>query len=129
VQKLGVALLRGLRGRCPACGRTRLFRGFLRVVPACANCNAPLGRVRADDAPPYFTIVLVGHLVIPLTFIADRTWQPPLWAETTVGAAAMLGLALVLMRPVKGATVGLMLWLGLIEAEAATPDTDAVRGA
>ncbi len=34
--------------------------------PECPNCHAPLGLARADDAPPYFTILIVGHIVIPL---------------------------------------------------------------
>ncbi len=62
----GTAIGRGLLGRCPACGKSHLFNGFLRVVPECQNCGAPLGLARADDAPPYFTILIVGHIVIPL---------------------------------------------------------------
>src|SRR6202044_1253592 len=52
---LGTAIGRGLLGRCPACGKSHLFNGFLRVVTECTNCHAPLGLARADDAPPYFT--------------------------------------------------------------------------
>lgn len=114
---LVTALLRGARGRCPSCGEGRLFHRFLRVVPACTHCDAPLGRVRADDAPPYFTIVLVGHILVPLAYIIDRAFEPPLWAETVMGAIAVLGLSVAILQPVKGATVGLMLRLGLEDAE------------
>ena len=31
------------------------------MVPECQNCGAPLGLARADDAPPYFTILIVGQ--------------------------------------------------------------------
>ncbi len=58
------ALLRGLKGLCPACGQTRAFQGYLRVKPDCVACGAPLGELRADDAPPYFTIFIVAHVVI-----------------------------------------------------------------
>ena len=27
---------------------------------------------RADDAPPYFTILITGHIVVPLMFVVDR---------------------------------------------------------
>ena len=38
--KLPTALGRGALGRCPACGKGRVFQGFLKVVPACAHCAA-----------------------------------------------------------------------------------------
>ncbi|MDV7398875.1 hypothetical protein RZS08_46135, partial [Arthrospira platensis SPKY1] len=42
-----ITVLRGLRHRCPACGRGRLYQSYLKQVPACAICGAPLGRIRA----------------------------------------------------------------------------------
>src|SRR5271168_4841647 len=63
VPPLATALGRGLMGRCPACGKTHLFNGFLRVVDVCAVCHAPLGSARADDAPPYFVILITAHIV------------------------------------------------------------------
>src|SRR5579875_2146234 len=57
VPPLFTALSRGLACRCPGCGATRLFRRYLKVAPVCAGCGAPLGLARADDAPPYFTIL------------------------------------------------------------------------
>jgi len=78
------AIGRGLLGRCPACGKTHIFNGFLRVVDACTNCGAPLGLARADDAPPYFTILITGHIVVPLMFIVDRMGEPPIWVMSAI---------------------------------------------
>ena len=64
-----VAIGRGLAAAARRADRRRLFDGFLRVVPACSNCTAPLGLARADDAPPYFTILIVGHIIIPLLYM------------------------------------------------------------
>src|ERR1700733_367764 len=58
VPPLATALGRGLMGCCPACGKAHLFNGFLRVVDVCPVCHAPLGSARADDAPPYFVILI-----------------------------------------------------------------------
>ena len=115
---LPVAMARGAAGRCPACGESRLFAGFLRIVPACPDCHAPLGDVPADDAPPYFTIVIVAHVVIGLLVVVEQGWAPPLWLTAATFLPFTLGLTLALMRPVKGATVGLMLRLGLIRDDA-----------
>lgn len=118
VPSLGVALGRGLTGRCPACGVGRLFRGFLRVSSECEHCGAPLGLARADDAPPYFTILIVGHIVIPLMLIMQKTSDP----SNTLLAAVFLPLTVVLsmglIRPIKGATVGAMLSFNMLKSGA-----------
>jgi uncharacterized protein (DUF983 family) len=106
------AMLRGLRGTCPGCGRTRLFAGFLRVRAQCPACGARLGEVRADDAPPYFTIFAVGHVVVPGMLWLEKARAPELWVHAAVWLPLTLALSLALMRPVKGATIGLMLRLG-----------------
>ncbi len=114
----GTAIGRGMLGRCPACGQSHLFNGFLRVVPECRNCGAPLGLARADDAPPYFTILIVGHIVIPAMLILQRTQDPPQWLMWVIFIPLTLVLALGLLRPVKGGTVGLMLRLNMLKSDA-----------
>jgi uncharacterized protein (DUF983 family) len=111
------AIGRGLANRCPSCGKTHLFQGYLRVTPVCANCAAPLGRARADDAPPYFTILIVGHIVVPLLFVVDRTYSPSDLTLAAIFLPLTLVLSLLLLRPIKGGTVGLMLKLGLVKSD------------
>jgi uncharacterized protein (DUF983 family) len=114
---LVTAIGRGLQGKCPACGKGRIFDGFLKVVGVCSHCGAPLGLARADDAPPYFTILLVGHVVIPLLFIVDRSAQLSSLAMSAIFLPLTLALALGLIRPIKGATVGLMLNLNMLKSD------------
>jgi uncharacterized protein (DUF983 family) len=118
VPSLLVALGRGLTGRCPSCGKGRIFDGFLRVVPHCASCHAPLGLLRADDAPPYFTILIVGHIVIPAMLIMQRMSDPPTWLLSVIFVPLTIVLAVGLLRPVKGATVGLMLTFNMLKSDA-----------
>jgi uncharacterized protein (DUF983 family) len=110
------AILRGLKGRCPACGNGPIFNGFLKVVAACANCTAPLGLARADDAPPYVTILIVGHIVVPLLFEVDRMGEPPIWLMTAIFLPLTLALCLALLRPIKGALVGVMVNLDMLKS-------------
>jgi uncharacterized protein (DUF983 family) len=110
---LWTAVGRGALCRCPACGQGRLFCGYLRVATACEDCGARLGEVRADDAPPYFTIFLVGHIVVPLMLLAERDRAPDLWLMAGIFLPLTLLLCLLFLRPVKGATLGLMLALGM----------------
>ncbi len=106
------AMLRGLRGDCPCCGTPGLFNGWLRVSDTCRSCDAPLGEVRADDAPPYFTIFAVGHVIVPGMLWLERAQAPDLWIHAAIWVPLTLAMSLALMRPIKGATIGLMLKLG-----------------
>ncbi len=112
--KLPLMMTRGVFGQCPVCGQGKLFAGYLRVAEACASCAAPLGAVRADDAPPYFTIFITAHLIIAMVVVAGQRTDLPVWAMIAFFVPLTVVIAMLLLRPVKGATVGVMLKLGLI---------------
>ena len=120
VPSLATAMGRGLAGRCPVCGVGRLFNGFLRVATQCGHCHAPLGLVRADDAPPYFTILIVGHVVIPAMLVMEKASDPPMWLLSAIFIPLTLVLSVGLIRPIKGATVGLMLSFNMLKSDAET---------
>lgn len=106
---------RGIAGRCPACGEGHAFRGYLKVVPECSACGAPLGTARADDAPPYFTILIVGHLVVPLMVLWERDGNPSNWLLAAIFLPLTAALCLALLRPVKGAVLGVMVALKMLK--------------
>ena len=114
---LWVALRRGMANRCPFCGEGRIFAGYLAVVPECSHCAAPLGLLRADDAPPYFTIFLAGHLLVPLVLMVEKAYQPPMWLHMVVWLPLFAIVCTLLLRPIKGAVVGWMSTLGFVAAE------------
>jgi uncharacterized protein (DUF983 family) len=107
-------MARGFIGRCPCCGQGRLFAGWLRQTRVCPHCDAPLGAVRADDAPPYFVIFAVGHTVILSQLFLDDAMGLSLAAEAAIFLPLTLVASMALLRPVKGATIGLMLQLGMV---------------
>ncbi len=110
---LGQALWRGANNRCPICGQGRVFRGFLRVVDRCESCEAPLGTLRADDAPPYFTIFIVGHLFVPPILWAEKAYEPSVMFYALVVLPLFALVTTLMLRPIKGATVGLMARLNI----------------
>jgi uncharacterized protein (DUF983 family) len=113
---LGAAIARGLANRCPNCGQAPVFAGYLRVVPTCAHCGVPLGQLRADDAPPYITLLIVGHIVVALLLMVERAWAPPTWLEVAIFLPLTALLVVGLLRPIKGATAGVMLAMGMLRA-------------
>lgn len=118
VPSLAICLGRGFRGRCPSCGVGRIFDGFLRVVPECEHCHAPLGLARADDAPPYFTILIVGHIVVPALVMMQVYDDPPMWLLSAIFLPLTVILSLAFLRPIKGATVGAMLSFNMLKSDA-----------
>lgn len=62
-----LAVRRGASKKCPACGKKTLFAGYLKLADKCAGCGEDFTGQRADDAPPYFTLLITGHLIgIPM---------------------------------------------------------------
>ena len=105
-RSLITGMKRGAAMRCPNCGRGALYRKYLKVqaCPACGNDNA---RYPADDAPPYFTILIVGHLVVAPLLFFPWIWQANTAVVLATVMPALLILTLALLPVVKGAVVGL----------------------
>jgi uncharacterized protein (DUF983 family) len=101
------SLRRGARLKCPACGVGALFPRYLKVADTCPACGEELHHHRADDAPPYFTIVIVGHIVVSLVLLVEMNYRPPLWVHAMLWLPLTVALALLLLPPIKGALVGL----------------------
>ena len=78
------AMLRGALLRCPNCGEGRLFRRYLKVADHCPVCHEALHHHRADDAPPYFTTFIAGHLLVPLLIAFEVAFRPALWIHALV---------------------------------------------
>jgi uncharacterized protein (DUF983 family) len=100
------AILNGFRQRCPACGTGALFGRYLKVHDACASCGAALHHQRADDAPPYFTILIVGHVIVGTILPVERAFAPPLWVHALLWLPLTLVMSLLLQPRIKGAIVG-----------------------
>lgn len=99
------ALMRGLKQQCPNCGAGRLFTGYLKVAPTCTACGEEMHHHRADDAPPYFTILVVGHIIVPLVLIVETLYRPPLWVHGILWLPLTVIGAMLALPVIKGALV------------------------
>ncbi len=59
---LPTAIRRAATGKCPNCGKGTLYKSYLKQVDRCSICSESYGQIRADDGPPWLTILLVGHI-------------------------------------------------------------------
>ena len=95
----------GLRCRCPRCGEGRLFVGLLTVAPRCTVCGLDLSRHDTGDGPAVFVILALGIVVVPLALMLESFAAPPIWVHLVVWPPVILGLAILLLRPMKATMV------------------------
>ena len=104
---LKTAALRGLLGRCPHCGQGKLMRGYLKQVEACSVCGEKLGHIRADDAAPWGTIIVVGHVFLPFAFMVNVDWMP-VWAAMLMWSTCFALLSLAILPRSKSMFIGIL---------------------
>ena len=74
----------GLRGRCPRCGKGRLFNGYIKVNDKCGWCELDYGFADAGDGPAVFVIMIIGFIVVALALWAELAFTPPLWLHLVI---------------------------------------------
>ncbi|MGU3494247.1 DUF983 domain-containing protein [Xanthobacteraceae bacterium A53D] len=123
------AMLRGARGRCPHCGSGRMFNRYLKVADHCSSCGEAFYHHRADDAPPYVTILIVGHIVVPLLVMVEEAMRPDPWVHIALWVPLTLVLSLALLPVTKGALVGLQWALRMHGFDPRSPEYEPPPGA
>lgn len=105
-RRLGNALLRGLRGRCAACGKGRLLRNYIAPNATCNVCGEDLSRYQAADFAPYLVTFLVGLIFTPLTLVLTANGANDFVLPLVLSAAGAC--AVLLLPPIKGAALALL---------------------
>ena len=95
------------RGRCPRCGRGRLFDGYLAVRPSCEACGLDFSFADSADGPAFFAMSAVGILIVGLAMWVEFTWVPPIWVHMVLWLPLSILLCLVLVRPLKALMIAL----------------------
>ena len=104
---LATAVGRGIRLRCPVCGRGQLFRNWFRMFEKCADCG-----LKFDRGPGYYLGSIYFNygltaLVVAIAYPVLLTWR------VASRQALMAGtLAFVVLFPVWFFRYARSLWLG-----------------
>ena len=117
------AMARGFRLKCPRCGKGHLMDGYLKNVEECDHCGLNISGHQADDAPPYFTIMVVGHIVIPLALAHKQLFDPPIWVQFAVWTPILLLATALFLPRAKGALIALQ-WVNRLHGFADTHGID-----
>jgi uncharacterized protein (DUF983 family) len=96
----------GLRGRCPRCGKGRLFKHGLALAESCEACGLDYGKLaEAGDAPAVFIILALGALIVGLALWVEVTYEPPIWLHLLLWLPLTAILGIAALRPLKGLTI------------------------
>jgi len=103
-------LWRGLCLRCPGCGQSGLFGGYITLVPQCGHCGILFRQLRADDGPAWLTIILTGHLLAPLVIVLTNHPDWPMWLPMALLLPFAVLLIFLLLPRSKGLFVAVLWW-------------------
>jgi len=106
-RSLKAALHFGWKRLCPRCGQGELMNSYLVVRLECGYCSQDFHYQRADDGPAYITVLILGHLLVPLILVFYEFFRlNPLIMAVSLSTVAV-SLALYLLPRIKGALIGL----------------------
>jgi len=92
----------GLAGKCPRCGRGRLFTGYLTVAKNCSACGLSFDFADAGDGAAWFVMLFVCIVGVGSILGIEAAYSPPFWVHALIAIPVIILLPLLLLRPVKG---------------------------
>jgi uncharacterized protein (DUF983 family) len=98
-------LKHGLRCRCPACGRGRLFKGFLTLADRCEVCGLDYSFADPADGPAFFVMMTMAIPATAFGIWIELTYEPPLWVHFVTTLPFLLLSCIPPIRPFKGMLV------------------------
>jgi uncharacterized protein (DUF983 family) len=115
------AMKLGAVGRCPACGKGKLFAKYLKVSDQCPACGTALHHHRTDDAAIWLTMLIVCHVVIGGLLWSEKKFAPDTFTHLLIWLPMATILTVGLLPVAKGAFVGLQ-WAHRMHGFGAGPD-------
>jgi uncharacterized protein (DUF983 family) len=92
----------GIAGKCPRCGRGRLFQGYLAVAPKCNACGLSFDFADAGDGAAWFVMLFTCFVGVGAILGIEVAYSPPYWAHALIAIPLIILMPLILLRPAKG---------------------------
>jgi uncharacterized protein (DUF983 family) len=97
----------GLFGRCPHCGRGKIFAHFIDLRDKCDCCGLDFAFADAGDGPAVFVCLIGGFLVLGAALWTELTYEPPYWVHLVIFMPLTVIVCGGLLRLLKGLLVAL----------------------
>ena len=96
------ALKTGIAGKCPRCGRGRLFAGYLTAAKSCSSCGLSFEFADSGDGAAWFVMLFVCIVGVGSILGIEVVYAPPFWVHVLIAIPLLIILPMLLLRPVKG---------------------------
>jgi uncharacterized protein (DUF983 family) len=80
----------------------------LKIADTCPSCALDFTQIRSDDIPAYFTIAIVGHIILPLIVIAEIHYAWSMGLHMAIWPAATIFLTLLFLPRIKGIAMAIL---------------------
>ena len=100
-----VNFLSAAAGRCPVCGKGRLFKSYLKVAESCSHCGQNFKAADTGDGPVVFVILIAGFAACTGLMVSLIAYNWPMLWLLSVWPAFGVVLSLILMPMLKGLMV------------------------
>jgi uncharacterized protein (DUF983 family) len=97
----------GLTCICPRCGKGKMFRGLLTLVPKCEVCGLDYGFADTGDGPAIFVMTIAGFIVLGVAVWIELAYEPPYWVHALIILPVAAIVCIGLLRPTKALLVAL----------------------
>jgi len=95
----------GIAGKCPRCGRGKVFAGYLTVAPKCTSCGLSYEFADGGDGAAWFVMLFVCVVGVGSILGVEVAYSPPYWVHGLIAIPLLVLLPLILLRPVKGVLI------------------------
>ena len=92
----------GVRGKCPRCGKGRLFKGFLTLREKCDVCGLDYSFADPADGPAFFVICFGCIPSVVFALWIEVQFSASLWVHLVTSFPFMLATCIPPLRPLKG---------------------------
>ncbi len=96
-----------LTGKCPRCGKGRLFRTLTGFADKCTKCGLDFDRFNVGDGASVFLILILNTVGMVGVLLVHFRLGPPLWLNLGIWAVILVGLTIWGLRAAKGLLLAL----------------------
>jgi uncharacterized protein (DUF983 family) len=113
-----------LKGLCPRCGATGLFRRWLDFADRCKACGLDYSAFNVGDGPAAILTLVLGALIVGIAITIQLTWGPPIWLQLIIWLPITVVSVIGALRVAKAALLGSEFRTAAHEGHIAPPDVD-----
>jgi uncharacterized protein (DUF983 family) len=92
----------GIAGKCPRCGRGKLFSGYLTVAKSCASCGLDYSFADTGDGAAWFVMLFACVAGVGSILGIEVAYSPPWWVHVLIAIPVLVIMPVILLRPMKG---------------------------